>query len=135
MKKFTSNADKYAGAAACLGFYKQARLKGHNPARWRSTVRTFAPVDHLERRARLKENLEHNQRDGMVPVYVWHRDCDQCEGDSITLVPANVMAYERFEARQFEYAEGPMTVYPVSFERYEEFEPSFRDRRAEQYGY
>lgn len=101
----------------------------------RFSIKQYAPEDHLQRRVGLKERLDELQRDGMVPVYVWHRDCDQCEGDSVTLVPANVMAYTRFEDRQFRYAEGPMRVYPISFEEYEEFHPYSRDRRAEQYNY
>lgn len=101
----------------------------------RYALKEYAPEDHLQRRAKLKARLDELQRDGMVPVYVWHRDCDQCEGDSVTLVPANVMAYNRFEDRQFRYAEGPMSVYPISFDEYAEFQPYSRDRRAEQYNY
>lgn len=103
--------------------------------RLRWMLKNDGPEDYLQRRADLKSRLDKLQRDGTVPVYVWHRDCDQCEGDSVTLVPANVMAYNRFADRQFRYAEGPMSVYPISFEEYEEFTPYSRDRRAEQYNY
>lgn len=102
---------------------------------FRRDIKEYGPEDHLQERAELKRELDKLQRDGMVPVYVWSRDCDQCEGDSVTLVPANVMAYNRFENRQFRYAEGPMSVYPISFEEYEKFTPYSRDRRAEQYNY
>lgn len=116
----------------CMGtsFYSDAKVRG-----FRYQIKHYAPEDRLQRRADLKARLDDFQRDGMVPVYVWSRDCDQCEGDSVTLVPANVMAYKRFEDRQFRYAEGPMDVYPISFEEYEEFTPYSRDRRAEQYNY
>lgn len=129
----------YRIALLCIGDYrlnpehyydKPSRLK-----RLRGMLKNDGPKDRLQRRADLKARLNELQRDGMVPVYVWHRDCDQCEGDSVTLVPANVIAYNRFEDRQFRYAEGPMQVYPISFDEYEEFTPYSRDRRAEQYNY
>ena len=101
----------------------------------RSLARRYARVDWLQRRADLSAELAELQRDGMVPVYQWGRDCDQAESDSVTLIPASVMAYMRFEDRALRYAEGPMRIYPISFDEYAEFEPSFRDRRAEQYNY
>jgi len=101
----------------------------------RSLARRYAPVDWLQRRAELGEQLAEMQQDGMVPVYRWGRDCDQYESDSVTLIPATVMAYTQFEERELRYAEGPIRVYPISFAEYEEFQPSHRDRRAEQYNY
>ena len=101
----------------------------------RSLARRYARVDWLQRRADLGAELAELERDGMVPVYQWGRDCDQAESDSVTLIPASVMAYMRFEDRALRYAEGPMRIYPISFDEYAEFEPSFRDRRAEQYNY
>ena len=101
----------------------------------RSLARQTAPVDWLQRRAELGEQLAEMQQDGMVPVYRWGRDCDQYESDSVTLIPATVMAYTQFEERELRYAEGPIRVYPISFAEYEEFQPSHRDRRAEQYNY
>ena len=106
------------------------RLKKH-----RSAVRRCAPVDRLQRRVELGELLAELQKDGMVPVYRWNRDCDQAESDSVTLIPATVMAYIKLEAREFQDAEGPVAVYPISFEEYAEFQPSFRDHRAAQYNY
>lgn len=101
----------------------------------RSLARRYAPVDWLQRRAELGEQLAEIQQDGMVPVYHWGRDCDQAESDSVTLIPATVTAYLRYEDRAYRYAEGPFRMYPITFAEYAEFEPSFRDRRAEQYNY
>ena len=101
----------------------------------RSLVRRYAPVDWLQRRVELGELLAELQEDGMVPVYRWGRDCDQAESSSVTLIPATVMAYTQLEEREFRYAEGPVEVYPISFEEYAEFKPSFRDHRAAQYNY
>jgi hypothetical protein len=101
----------------------------------RSIARKYQPVDWLQRRVELSELLDEFQQDGKVPVYRWGRDCDQCESDSVTLIPATVVAYTSFLNRELRYAEGPVQVYPISFEDYAEFEPSFRDRRAEQYNY
>ena len=101
----------------------------------RSLVKKYAPVDWLQRRTELSELLADFAQDGMVPVYRWGRDCDQCESESVTLIPATVMGYTHLLNRELRYAEGPLQVYPISFEDYAEFEPSFRDRRAEQYNY
>ena len=128
----------YKIALLCIADYRlnpEHLRKQSKLTRLRRILRNDGPEDHLQRRADLKARLDELQRDGMVPVYVWHRDCDQCEGDSVTLVPASVMAYNRFEDRQFRYAEGPMHVYPISFDEYEEFQPYSRDRRAKQYNY
>lgn len=128
----------YRLALFCIADYRLNPEHLRKPSklkRLRGILKNDGPEDHLQRRADLKARLDEFQRDGMVPVYVWSRDCDQCEGDSVTLVPANVIAYNRFEDRQFRYAEGPMQVYPISFEEYEEFTPYSRDRRAEQYNY
>ena len=125
----------YRMALLKLAFYRLKKITTDKVFTARYDIRQYAPEDPLQYRADLKARLDELQRDGMVPVYVWHRDCDQCEGDSVTLVPANVMAYKLFEDRQFRYAEGPMHVYAISFEEYEEFTPYSRDRRAEQYNY
>lgn len=138
MKYLTDSEVTCIAALMCLAAYrrrKPAEYPHSKVKRWRSIARQNAPVDWIQRRADLKERLDELQQDGMVPVYCWGRDCDQCESDSVTLVPATVMAYNRFEDRQFRYAEGPTQVYPISFEDYADFEPSFRDRRAEQYNY
>lgn len=103
--------------------------------RHRSVARQSAPVDPLQIRAELKDELSELQRDGVVPVYEWQRDCDQCEGDSVRLIPATVMAYIQYEERVYRYAEGPVRVHPISYEEYAEFKPYFRDRRAAQYNY
>ncbi len=101
----------------------------------RLLARQYAPTDKLDQRVELSERLSEIQQGGKVPVYSWGRDCDQCESDSVTLIPATVMAFLWFADRTFRYAEGPVQVYPISFAEYAEFEPSFRDRRAEQYNY
>lgn len=121
-----------------LAFHRLEKLPEYTIGKLRTVrykLKQYAPEDHLQYRADLKARLDELQQDGMVPVYCWGRDCDQCESDSVTLIPATVTAYNRFEDRQFRYAEGPTQVYPISFEDYADFEPSFRDRRAEQYNY
>jgi len=103
--------------------------------RLRRTIDDRQRPDELVHRAELKVLLAKYQKDGLVAVYRWGRDCDQCESDDAELVPATVMAFTRVERRAYEYAEGPTTVSLMSFEDYDQFVPSFRDRRAEQYNY
>ena len=136
MIRVNSQYVEYLFALTFLGEHKlgnamsDKRLKKH-----RSTVRRCAPVDRLQSRVELGELLAELQEGGMVPVYRWGRDCDQAESSSVTLIPATVMAYTQLEEREFRYAEGPVEVYPISFEEYAEFKPSFRDHRAAQYNY
>ena len=118
-----------------LGDELYANDSDEHTRRHRQVARKDAPVDRLQRRVELGELLAELQEDGMVPVYRWGRDCDQAESDSVTLIPATVMAYTQLEESEFKYAEGPVAVYPISFEEYAEFKPSFRDHRAEQYNY
>tara|TARA_R110000787_G_C13324110_1_gene436730 strand:- start:45 stop:425 length:381 start_codon:yes stop_codon:yes gene_type:complete len=68
---------------------------------------------------------------GKVAVYSWGRDCDMCESDGVTLLPAHLMAYTRYENEVYDNAEGPTSVYPISMDEAADFEPSFRDRIAE----
>ncbi len=108
---------------------------GRRTKRNRLVARQYAPVDTMQIRAELKNVLSELQREGMVPVYEWQRDCDQCEGDSVSLIPATVMAYVQYEESIFSHAEGPARVYPISYEEYAEYKPYFCDRRAHQYNY
>ena len=91
--------------------------------------------DNLYQDSARHTKLSELQREGMVPVYEWQRDCDQCEGDSVSLIPATVMAYVQYEESIFSHAEGPARVYPISYEEYAEYKPYFCDRRAHQYNY
>ena len=118
-----------------LGDELYANDSDEHTRRHRQVAKKDAPVDRLQRRVELSQLLAELQQDGMVPDYSWSTDCDQAESDAVTLIPATVMAYTQFEEFALEYAEGPVAVYPISFEEYAEFKPSFRDRRAEQYNY
>jgi len=97
--------------------------------RHRQDARKDAPVDSLQVRADLKNELAELQCDGMVPVYVWQRDCDGFARSSVELIPATVMAYTKYECSEYRNAEGQITVYPISYEEAIEYEPSFCDRR------
>ena len=103
--------------------------------RLRQQASVFCGYDALELNAQLKTEIESLQKDGKLAVYRWGRDCDLCESDSVTLIPASVMAYRKFERHEYRWAEGPTTVRPISFEEYADFEPSFRDHLAERYNY
>ena len=104
-------------------------------ARSRADAKKYQRDDSLECRADLKATIESLQQDGKLAVYHWSRDCDQCEGDSMRLIPATVFAYSHWEERMHDQAEGPCRTEPVSFDAYNSFEASFKDRRAEQYNY
>lgn len=68
-------------------------------------------------------------------VYQWGRDCDQCESDSMFKIPATLEAFERAVDEMYDGAEGPCSMSICTALDYAEFQPTFRDRRAEQYGY
>ena len=84
---------------------------------------------------KLQEVIDELKQDGKLAVYCWSRDCDQCEGDSMDLIPATVTAYQSWEDDKQYNSEGPCRTYPVSMDDYNSFEASFRDLRAEQYNY
>ena len=85
----------------------------------------------LEDRQALRNKIAKMSEGGKIAVYEWGRDCDMCESDSVSLIPASVMAYERFENNVYDGAEGPTNVHIMWMKDALEFEPSFRDRIAE----
>ena len=95
-----------------------------------------------------------------IAVHQWGRDCDQFESDNAFALKADLHPDARMlnkerhvydqvlewptnllqqflkrEAAMQENREGPCTMVIMSQEHYEEFEPTFRDRRAPQYNY
>tara|TARA_R100001377_G_scaffold26345_1_gene14233 strand:+ start:52 stop:330 length:279 start_codon:yes stop_codon:yes gene_type:complete len=92
-------------------------------------------MDYLAEREQLKVLIDSLAVDRKLAVYQWSRDCDQCEGDRMDLIPATIVAYESWENNIQDNAEGPCVTRPVSIDCYHSFEASFRDRRAEQYNY
>ena len=85
-----------------------------------------------------------------IAVHQWGRDCDQFESDNAFALKADLHGMQglildwptnllqqflKREAAMQENREGPCTMVIMSQEHYEEFEPTFRDRRAEQYNY
>jgi len=68
-------------------------------------------------------------------VYQWGRDCDQCECDRMYTIPANLLAFNEAEDTMYDDAEGSCSMWIASEADHASFEPTFRDRRAEQYGY
>ena len=107
-----------------LGDDLYANDSDEHTRRNRRAVSLLAPVDSLKVRADLKNELAELECDGMVPVYVWQRDCDGFARSSVELIPATVMAYTKFEDSEYRNAEGQITVYPISYQEY-----------AEQYNY
>jgi len=102
----------------------------------RNKIRAHTPADPLEQNAEIKKLIDKLCLGwGEVAIYRWGRDCDQCESDSVHMIPATVTAFKAFERMVYKNAEGPTSVMLISFDDYEEFEPSFRDHRAEQYNY
>tara|TARA_R100001129_G_scaffold136534_1_gene97953 strand:- start:138 stop:608 length:471 start_codon:yes stop_codon:yes gene_type:complete len=123
----------YQLAKRKLGDELYANDSDEHTRRNRRAVRKDAPVDSLQVRADLKNELAELQCDGMVPVYVWQRDCDGFARSSVELIPATVMAYAKYEDSEYRNAEGQITVYPISHEEAIEYEPSFRDRKIVQH--
>ena len=92
-------------------------------------------TDYLLRRQVEARVISMNATNGEIHVVTWQRDCDGCEGTSISTLPANVMAYEHFCNRAYMHREGPMSFRILSPEQAEEFEEEFYDRAAERAGY
>ena len=87
--------------------------------------------DPLARRQKLKDMLVRRSVRGVCAVEVWSRDCDMCEGTSLSRIPATITAYERLVTRELSWAEGPTTFRVLDPCDWDQWEPSFRDRVAE----
>jgi len=91
--------------------------------------------DKLAERAELKQQIEELAVDGKVAVYTWGRDCDLYESNHMFLIPATVIAFERYEDDMYKNAEGPTIMYPDTMEAFHDFQPTHRDRAAEMMNY
>tara|TARA_R110002153_G_scaffold63640_4_gene170676 strand:+ start:204 stop:587 length:384 start_codon:yes stop_codon:yes gene_type:complete len=120
-------------------------------------------IDEMTEALLLREIVHNAFTQGGQPtiaVHQWGRDCDQFESDSVFTLKVNLHPSARMfnkerhvydqvlewpidllqqflkrEAAMQENREGPCTMVIITQEHYEEFEPTFRDRRAEQYNY
>ena len=101
----------------------------------RREAREHQPIDPLACKRELHQLIGNHQENGKLAVYHWGRDCDQHESDGATTIPATVVAYERWEARIHDNAEGPTRTEIMSFDKYRSFTSTQRDHRAEQYNY
>ena len=70
-----------------------------------------------------------------IAVHIWARDCDQMEVSYTRIIDATVLAFLRAESELHDNAEGPCSMSIMTEQEYNEFKPSQRDRRAEQYNY
>ena len=103
--------------------------------RQRADAQKYQLIDVLAYKRELKALIEICQQDGKLAVYHWGRDCDQYESYGATTIPATVMAYELWESRIHDNAEGPTRTEIMSFDEYRSFTSTGRDHRAEQYNY
>lgn len=69
--------------------------------------------------------------DPVMPVIVWSRDCDCCEGTSLSYIRASLPAYDAHCAYLANGAEGPWSISIASPDDAAEFQPYHRDRVLE----
>ena len=101
----------------------------------RADARSYQYRDYMIGKLELKQMIDSSKDNRKLAVYHWGRDCDQCEADGVTAIPATVVAYENWEARIHDNAEGPTRTEIISFDEYRSFASTRRDHRAEQYNY
>ena len=101
--------------------------------RWRYYA--YSTYDKLVERVKLKQQIEELAVDGKVAVYTWNRDCDLYESEYMTIIPATVIAFERYEDDMYKNAEGPFVIYLNTMEAFHAFHPTHRDRAAEMMNY
>lgn len=70
-----------------------------------------------------------------VWVYQWGRDCDCMESSGVHKIYATMAAFDAAVNDMYDSAEGPCEMHMVSPAFAADFEPSWRDRAAEQMGY
>ena len=81
------------------------------------------------------EDAGHLPSKYFIAVHIWARDCDQMEVSYTRIIGATVLAFLRAESELHDNAEGPCGMSIMTEQEYNDFEPSQRDRRAEQYNY
>lgn len=69
--------------------------------------------------------------DAIMPVIVWSRDCDCCEGTSLSYIRASLAAYDRHCEYLADGAEGPWRISIATPDEAAEFQPECRDRVLE----
>lgn len=117
-------------------FLAQPVVGSKRKARLRQDARRYQADDHLAERAELKEHLDYSKTaDGFVYVENFSRDCDNCERNWVTKLPAHITALEVHQNRLFDSAEGLTYCDLITEGMAEEIKASFRDRNAEYYGY
>ena len=81
--------------------------------------------------AEIFDAIKLNSVAGKIHVYLWGRDCDMCESDSVEVIPATVVHYKSLVNRVLDGAEGPCRVEIISAEEAAQFESSSRDLAME----
>ena len=71
----------------------------------------------------------------VIAVYFWSRDCDMAEASYARLLPASVLHYLKAECDLYDNAEGACSMHIMTEADYLDFQPTFRDRAAEQMNY
>ena len=89
--------------------------------------------DWLAKRALIAKDIHDLSFKGKVAVYEWSRDCDMCESDSMTRIPATLTHFRAFERSIYESAEGPVRIELMDNDDFIQFQPQFRDRAMEAY--
>lgn len=97
-------------------------------------------LESVNRRGKIAQLIEDRKfvtEDGreVVALGIWSRDCDLCESTSTSLIEPDVNAFYAYEREEYEWAEGPKSIWIITPKQYREFEPSFRDRAAEMMNY
>lgn len=114
----------------------QSVVNPERKARLRQDARRYQYRDTLADRVELKEHIDYcKTADGFIYVENFSRDCDNCERRWVSKIPAHITALEVHQNRLFDGAEGVTYCNLITEGVAEDFEPSFRDRNAEYYGY
>lgn len=114
----------------------QPVISAKRKTRLRQDARRYQYQDTLADRVELKEHIDScKTADGFLYIENFSRDCDNCERRWLSKIPAYPTAYELHLKHLYAGAEG-LTYYQIVTEATAtDFEPSFRDRNAEYYGY
>ena len=92
---------------------------------WRSrqAAKSNAPIDRLEERASLRDQISEMQRDGMVAVQIWEIESID---SSAVIIPATVMSYVKLERAIYNDPDALVTITPISEEDARYFYPELQ---------
>ncbi len=121
--KFSDQAFFQAALQEAWRSQAQAVRSAKAVRRSRQAAKSSAPIDRLEERASLRDQIAGMQRDGMLAVQIWEIESTDA---SAVIIPATVMSYVKLERDIYSDPDALITITPISEEDARYFYPELQ---------